>query len=287
MRYLPVPLRASLLCAAVTLGSGASLWGQAPSAYEKAVLAKKPVAYWRLGEAKGPKIVDKTGHGHHGIAHGTPTFREPGAIKGDPDTAIKVDGNRSYIEVPAHKDLSQPTSGKGLTVEVWMRPDRLDFAGETKDPYIFWLGKGEPNQQEWALRFYSKKSKDRPNRISAYIFNPKGGLGAGAYFQDKLTAGEWLHIVACFEPGDARAKGAGVRIYKNGVMRLGPPSPGALYNNPKWQIKPVSGTAPLRLGTRDLKHFLVGALDEVAIYPRVLTAREVIEHYQLGKGKGR
>jgi hypothetical protein len=37
-----------------------------------------------------------------------------------------------------------------------------------------------------------------------------------------------------------------------------------------------------------LKHFLVGALDEVAIYPRVLTAEEIQEHYNLGKpGKGK
>jgi hypothetical protein len=89
--------------------------------------------------------------------------------------------------------------------------------------------------------------------------------------------------VACFDPGDAMTKGAGVHIYKNG--RLTPPSPGALYDNPKWQIKPAAGTAPLRLGTRDKKTFLTGALDEVAIYPRVLTAREVLENYNAGKGK--
>src|SRR5262249_36601737 len=164
----------------------------------------------------------------------------------DADTAIKLDGRRSYVEIPTHKHFSQPTSGKGLTVEVWLRPDLLAFEGETDDPYIFWLGKGEPKQQEWALRFYSSKSKERPNRISAYIFNRDGVLGAGAYFQDKLTAGEWMHVVACFDPGDFSTIGAGVRIYKNGVMRLGPPSAGALYNNPKWQIKPVSGAAPLR-----------------------------------------
>ncbi len=86
--------------------------------------------------------------------------------------------------------------------------------------------------------------------------------------------------MAGFDPGDASTKGAGVQIYKNGVRRLGPPSAGVLYNNPQWQIKPVSGTAPLRLGTRNLKHFLVGAIDEVAIYPRVLTAKEI-----LGAGK--
>ena len=120
-------------------------------------------------------------------------------------------------------------------------------------------------RQPWALRFYSRASKDRPNRISAYLFNPQGGLGAGAYFQDRLRAGQWMHVVACFDPGDSGTKGAGVHIYKNGVRRLGPPSPGALYNNPRWKIRPARGDAPLRLGTRDLKSFLTGPLDEVAM----------------------
>jgi len=254
------------------------------SNYKKVVLAKKPVAYWRLGEAKGPNALDSAGNGHQGAYKGKPAFGERGAIKGDEDTAVKLDGKGSYVEIANHKDFSQPTSGKGLTVEIWARPDVLEFEGETADPYIFWLGKGEPKQQEWAFRFYSGKSKDRPNRISAYLFNPEGGLGAGAYFQYKLTAGEWVHVAACFDPGDSDAKGAGVHIYKNGVHRLGPPSPGALYNNPKWQIKPKHGTAPLRLGTRDAKSFLAGGLDEAAIYPRVLSAKEILENYNAGMG---
>jgi hypothetical protein len=262
-----------------------SLRAARASHYETVVLAKKPIAYWRLGEKGGPDALDSSKHGRKGTYHGKPTFREKGALKGDASWAVKLDGKRSYVEVAAHKDFSQPTSGRGLTVEVWVRPDVLEFDGETADPYIWWLGKGEAKRQEWALRFYSRKSKDRPNRISAYLFNPDGGLGAGAYFQDRLRAGEWMHVVACFDPGDSRTKGAGVRIYKDGVLRLGPPKPGALYNNPRWKIKSVAGRAPLRLGTRDLKSFLTGALDEVAIYPRVLSAKEVLDNYRAATGK--
>lgn len=263
-----------------------ALGARVVSGYEKTVLAKRPVGYWRLGEARGVEARDSSGNEHHGTYHGTPAFGQRGAIDDDPNTAIKLDGKRCYVEIADHKDFSQPTSGKGLTVEVWMRPDALEFEGETSDPYIHWLGKGEPERHEWALRFYSRRSKDRPNRISAYLFNPEGGLGAGAYFQDELRADEWLHVVACYEPGDADTKGRpGVHIYHNGEHRLGPPSPGTLYHNPKWRIKPAHGAAPLRLGTRDLKSFLTGSLDEVAIYPRVLTAREVRENYQAGKGR--
>ncbi|HEY8188580.1 MAG TPA: LamG domain-containing protein [Pyrinomonadaceae bacterium] len=250
------------------------------SNYHRSVLAKHPIAYWRLGEIKGPTAFDAAENGHFGTFHGTPSYREAGAIKHDPDTAIKLDGRRSYIEVPDSKDFSHPTSGQGLTVEAWIRPDILVFDGETKDPHVHWLGKGDTGQFEWALRFYSKKST-RPNRISAYIWNPAGGLGAGAYFQDKLKPGEWIHVVACYDLGDETNPKAGVSIYKNGVLRGGPATqPGALYR--EYNVIPVHGVAPLRLGTRDLKSFLVGALDEVAIYPRVLKSAEILENYRSG-----
>jgi hypothetical protein len=84
--------------------------------------------------------------------------------------------------------------------------------------------------------------------------------GAGAYFQDDLTdvVGNWIHIVAVYEPGNKDTPGAGVRIYRDGVKRQGPPA---------------SGTLPVRLGARDAATsgdaavgYLTGGLDEVAIY---------------------
>ena len=88
----------------------------APTAYEKAVLSKKPVGYWRLGEDNGPDAIDSSGKGNPGTYHGTTSFKEKGVIKGDPNTAVKLDGKTAFVEIPNHKDFSQPTSGKGLTV---------------------------------------------------------------------------------------------------------------------------------------------------------------------------
>jgi Concanavalin A-like lectin/glucanases superfamily len=252
--------------------------------YSGVVLAKRPVGYWRLGEAAGPTAADASGSGYDGTYHGNPTFGQPGAIANDPDTAIGVNGPDSgdYVEIadPAGAAFSQPTSGLGLTVEVWMRPDALIFPGETSDPYVHWLGKGMAGQHEWALRFYSQETS-RPNRISAYLWNPSGGLGAGAYVEEPLVAGQWIHVVAVYEPGDKDTDPPpGVHIYKNGVHKLGPPSPGTLYRT--YGIVPAHGTAPLRLGTRDFGSFFIGGLDEVAIYPQMLTAAEILENYTAG-----
>jgi len=261
------------------------------SAYRDAVLAKSPIAYWRLGETAGPTAADETGNGHDGTYLGNPTLGQPGAILGDSNTAVQFTG-ANYVEIPDSADFSQPTSTVGLTVEAWMRPDALSFPGEsspdsTQNPYVHWLGKGEPLQYEWAFRFYSAEpSQDptaRPNRISGYIWSPPGKEGAGAYVQEVVAIGVWIHVVVCYQPGDMNTcPPAGVQIFLNGVLKDGPPKSGTLYNNPLFAIQPAHGTAPLRLGTRDLASFLVGALDEVAIYPRVLSPDEILSNYNLG-----
>ena len=177
-----------------------------------------------------------------------------------------------------------------------MRPDTLVFPGQVDsngEIYIHWLGKcvSGSGQCEWGLRFYSGDSPTRPNRISAYIWNPPGVEGAGAYFQyginddDPLVVGTWYHIVAVYEPGDQDTPGAGVRIYKNGVKKQGPPSPGTLYST--YGLVPVHGTLPVNLGTRDAAtsgnaavSYLTGGLDEVAIYPYALNDDQVMDNYQ-------
>ena len=136
---------------------------------------------------------------------GNPNFGQPGAIVSSADSAIGLNGFDSgdYVEIPDvdGAPFSQPTSGAGLTVEVWMRPDALVFPGQTDQPYIHWLGKGDRSQFEWGLRFYSQDAVQRPNRISAYIWNPGGGEGAGAYFEDpNLQPGAWMHIVCVLRP---------------------------------------------------------------------------------------
>lgn len=269
---------------------------RASGQYSGAVLAKGPVGYWRLGERGGPNAFDASGNGYNGTYLGNPAFGQPGAIINDPDTAIGLNGpnSKDYVETPdpGNGAFSQKTSGMGLTVEVWMRPDVLTFQGQTSEIYIHWLGKcvSGSGQCEWGFRFYGQTSPSRPNRISAYIWNPEGGEGAGAYFQDALIQGQWIHIVAVYEPGDKDTDPpAGVRIYRDGVFRRGPStSPGTLYKT--FGIVPVPGTLPLRLGTRDASisaavSYLTGGLDEVAIYPRALTDPEILENYCAGSAQ--
>ncbi|MDP1590788.1 MAG: LamG domain-containing protein, partial [Prosthecobacter sp.] len=277
----PLTRRHFIATASGLLLPGASFAAES-SVYARRVLEKKPSGYWRLGEKTPGSIADASGNSLHGTFTGTVGFGEKGIFDREKDTAVKFDGSgQGFIEIPDHAALSQPTSGQGFTVEAWMRPDSLEFTGgEGEDGYIHWLGKGEAGSMEWAFRFYPKKST-RPNRISAYIFNPGPGLGSGAYVEEEIKAGKWLHIVATFDPGDKTHPKAGVSLYKDGKLALSPASsPGALYK--AYEVVPVHGTAPMRIGTRDKKSFFTGAIDEVAVYPRVLTPREIADNHRAG-----
>src|SRR5262249_3033913 len=158
------------------------------------------------------------------------------------------------------------------------KPLALDFQGEDKGEYVHWLGKGEPDRHEWGFRFYRRDS-ERPNRLSAYVWNAKGGRGAGADVESKevgLRKGRWGRRVATYD--DPKKPDPRVQLYANGVPSEHNASPGTLYDG--YQVKPAHGPAPLRLGTRDQRGFLNGCLADVAVYPRVLPAREVLAHYQ-------
>jgi hypothetical protein len=74
-----------------------------------------------------------------------------------------------------------------------------------------------------------------------------------------------------------------VRIYKDGLPSKHNSSPGALYK--AFKIHREMGTAPVRFGTRDLKSFLTGEIDEVALYPYVLSPKQIQHHWFVGNGE--
>jgi Concanavalin A-like lectin/glucanases superfamily len=263
-------LLAGLLVVAVSAGASKAR-GVAPAGgttYSAAVLADHPIGYWRFDD-------------HGGVARAE-TGRISGryfatrTIHGVSGTARRFDGRTSYVVVPSSTAWSQPTTG-ALTVEFWMRPATLTFPHEEGSGYVWVLGKGSPGSHEWGFRMYGRDNTENPpreNRIAFYAFNPSGGEGAGAYFQEQVDPGRWIYVV-----GELTT--TGVRIFKNGEFKLGPPSKGTLYGNPAFNVTPVHGDAPLRIGTRNFHSFFEGGVDEVAIYPYLLSAQQIRHHYEV------
>jgi hypothetical protein len=207
--------------------------------------------------------------GHHGAIHGaTPTSNR--FTNGS--SAYSFNGTNAYIEIPDHSVFSISTTRK-FSMSVWMRPGTTTFpeveGGPGATNYVYWMGKGVPDQHEWACRMYNlHNSENRPNWISFYVFNLGGDLGAGSRVEDPVTPLVWLHFVATV---DVAANT--IKWYENGALRDTDTLSG-------FSITPENGTAPVRLGTRNRDSYFKGSIDNLLFYNRVLSAFEVIQLYQ-------
>ncbi len=199
---------------------------------------------------------------------------------------LSFDGHDDYIEIPDNESFSVNTNGGGgLTVSAGIRPDTLRFPVTEGSGYVHWLGKGEKKEQEWVFRMYGQgNTENRDNRISFYVFSPEGKKGVGSYFQEPVTVGEWIHVVGV-------ADSQRTYIYKNGIFKKcdqyqgkGDGKCGVHKddNGDLLQIYPQHGSAPLRIGTRDMHSFFQGAIREVRIWSRPLSQDEIANLYNSG-----
>lgn len=233
---------AATLAAVTVTAVGGTTPADAAASYDETVMADRPVAFF---DVNGHLRRDKSGRNHSLGYGGRPrTTTLPNG-----SSAMLLDGEDDYAAIGDRDDLS---IGDGvLTIEAWLRVDDLNNENLDNGQYVHWLGKGDGDDQEYALRLYNENT-ERSNRISAYVFNPGGGIGSGSYFQDDLRPGVWMHIGAVFDGAAGR-----VSIYRDGRRRDSDSFDG---------VRPGNGDAPLRIGTRQLSSYLQGAVGKVAIY---------------------
>lgn len=215
---------------------------------------------------------DLSGRGHTGTYH--PAGRHPSWSRlPNGDCVAVFDGATQYLEVPDANDLSVTSRGE-LTIEAWLRPDTLQFPFEEGSGYVHVLGKGAPGRQEYVARMYSKvNDEQRPNRISGYAFNPTGSFGSGSYFQVPVAVGEWVlvDIVINTRTTSPAYPTGYVKIFRNGELK-------DTTGLDQYDVIPVNGTAPLRVGTRDFASYFRGAVGKVALYLHELPAERIRSH---------
>jgi hypothetical protein len=251
------------------------LWGAGLTAradYPSEVLALQPLTYWRFSET-GPFNVTATNVGTLGAvdngAYSDPTYSQgqPGALFGSSDTAARFDGTSSKIDVPFDAALN-PAS---FTVECWAKVQ--GGAGSYRSPvtsrenangviagYIFYAGSG-----------------------NTWEFWTGNGAGWNALTTPATTGGvvigAWTHLVGTYD-----APSLTMSFYINGAL---------VMQSTNVTVVPV-GTAgtprPLRIGSGATESpgsfWFNGSVDEVAVYPSVLTAGQVAANYAVGTTNG-
>lgn len=228
------------------------------SRYRDEVLADGPIAYWRMGTKSGGVVVDETDGGNPLSMIGTgATLGVPGAIPGDDDTAIHFAGSsraRATNPVPFHFPGNAP-----FTVELWAKRDRVDVGDTFQYMIDHAAGNGPNNRTGWAL----------------YV-TPKDGGSASSFETYRIDAGEsgargklapdaqWVHYVATLDPDTLT-----LTVYVDGA----PESPVAI------NAELAATAADLLIGGQSgTSRQFPGAIDEVAIYAKVLPKLRIEAH---------
>jgi hypothetical protein len=225
--------------------------GLAPERYPAAVLYDGPVAYWRLGERPGaPAVEDATGHAHRGAYSATGvTLGVPGAIEGDGDGALLLDGTSGSV---AFGDLFDFPASSPFSLEAWVKPDVRDAEYR---------------------RIFSKEASDPRGRQGYSVkIQATYGLQADRVADDVVTllrddtvgTAAYHHVVTTFD-------GQTLTLYVDG--RLSDQKPSA-YPLPDVSVAFVVGKA-----SNGSHSYFGGSLDELAVYDRALPAARVAAHF--------
>ncbi len=223
--------------------------GADAGAYANAVLADGPIAYWRLGDSTKPTAKDATGR-HDSVYERAAMLGVPGALAGDPDTAISTDGTTPVLTL-----LSSDFAFSGnapFSLELWLSPATIDngfrfvFMREELSPRN---GYGVYVHSDEGIAF---------ERVRDGLFNVTNG---------PIPANVWSHVAFAYD-------GAMGFTYIDG----------AEIQRAKFPVALSASSVALTVGFGGGVGF-IGALDEIAIYDKALSAERVLAHVRAGRGR--
>ncbi len=204
-----------------------------------------PVAFWHMDEASWngtpDEVVDSSGNGNHGTAHGNATTTANGMV----NRAGIFDGSGDYVDCGSDNSLDVDY----ITVESWVK-----FTSNSGNRVIASYDDG--TNRRWAL--YLRNG----NILRFFVFVNNAAKIIDYSWIPQLDT--WYHI--------AGVKSAThVRLYINGE-EVGIPQahPGVIDKDPY----------KLRIGVGDYPGYFNGTIDEVKIYNRALSPDEIKASYE-------
>lgn len=230
------------LLLSVVMGNAEAQNGQAPPKTPECVPVPEGMVAWWPGDGG---VRDRLGRSRAQEGEGLDY------TKGKVGTAFLFDAADAFVKIPPLEDLE---IGTGLSIYCWIRPATTAFY-----PIVEWNnGQGLAGVHLWLY--------DGAGRLFFNIIGVKGeshiiGTGPGI-----IKVGEYQHIAATYDIETGLA-----RLYRNGVLMaedyMGKFEPQTSYD--------------LYLGTRPRDvHRFKGEMDEVCLFNRSLTARDIQAVYE-------
>lgn len=191
-----------------------------------------------------------------------PTRGITGALVGDADTAISLNGSNHYVDIPYSADLNPP-QGQPWTAEIWAKSN----VSGVLPPFSSGTPGNVTNRQGWVLYFFNNDLSFR-----AYTNNGANATingGDGLTIPGVIATNTWYHVVVTCD-------GIDFRVYLDGVEVGSTPTvgPNGTYS---------AGTTGTALGFRlGAGNYFNGSLDEAAFYTTALSPARIKAHYDNG-----
>jgi hypothetical protein len=237
-------------------GGGTDGGGTGPVVYRAAVLADGASAYWRLGERSGTQAGDEGSRHLVGTYQAGCVLGAPGALAGDPDTAVTFDGGSCWVDLGSIATVDFPGVAT-FSVEAWIKPSVHDALYH----HVFSAESFSTSRQGYALLL------EEPNGLSFERF--VSGSNAKAWVATNPSSGVFTYVVGTFD-------GSALKLYVDGKEVASAPDARS--------APPQAGTAFIGVSGAGTYQF-AGDLDEVAVYPKALAADRISAHYAIGSGK--
>lgn len=243
----------------LTHAASSTLVVSAPSTYASTIMADGPNAYWRLGETSGSTMVDSTSNANNGAYAGGVTLNAPGAITGDANGAVRLDGSTAYGRAPSSASLGLTGA---VSVETWVNWTATPTT--TQDL----VNKGDGVNATGSAYMLGYVPGCSGCGLGFYTFIGNGFVCACQ--AAALPAGSWHHLVG------TRTAGGKLAFYVDGSQVAAASDGGGVLNT-----VPVGvGVGATGSGSAASLYPANATLDETAIYPTALSATQVSNHYQ-------
>ena len=195
------------------------------------------VAAYGFEEVSGTTVADASGKGNHGTMSNAVRISN-----GHSGKALQFNGTNAWVTV---KDSASLDLSTGLTLEAWVYPTSLTAGGKT---VIL-------KEQSGGAVYNLYAGEDAGVPISSF----NDGSYRVISGPNQLPVNQWAHLVSTYD-------GQYQRLYVNGVQ--------VAQRAQNTLIQQSSGV--LRIGGNSVwGEYFQGAIDEVRIYNRALTATEV------------
>ncbi|MCA9234819.1 MAG: LamG domain-containing protein [Planctomycetales bacterium] len=244
--------------------------------YVRAILAAKPLLYWRFEGDDPRRVVNSAGDRYHGQVVGSASrVRHDRNQVLDLGSAMSDDAYSTYVI--SDEPVSE-TFDDGYAVEAWIKPSHYHWAtfaamiGPRPQPnwacpHACLLELGGPRAAETAI--------EHPGRIRFLHRSPPSTdaeLGTSVFSESPYDVRKWQHVVGVKLAGR-------MLLYVNGQLSATATDPTALVSD--WRL--VVGQLD---EDQDYRRY-IGQIDELAVYPRPLSEDEVREHYEMARNPRR